>query len=435
MAIDMTYDEVANATIGKQKKPVPVTPAAPVMRAAPPTQLPASNLAADPVAAQSPVVAPPSPVVQPTAITTPTVASQQLQDGKGLAQGQNPDGSIKYAAITPNQVGPLGIAQQVVSAAYNKIIPGQDVSARLAQNRAGLDSSGETVASVPPPVALPTGSAAPKATVANESQSPVAPEASEAYKKSFGIGDLSVVGTHKFADPQGKAFDAYANAGMNTVKLSGGRSAVLGQSEADAATDARFAAAGTQKDAYGNWLSPERIADKERLKNMQYENAKFNATSPEITDQKVRNAGLRGMAVFDAEQKQLAGQADSTLKQAQAKGIMATTESAQGIADLQKKALAGDPQAIANYQMLTGKEEKYKDRYIPMNNRKVYNDMGQIVDEVSGGLYDAKTGKTVAGDGQKKAAPSQADLEHTAKKHGISVEQVKARLAQQQEGK
>ena len=34
--------------------------------------------------------------------------------------------------------------------------------------------------------------------------------------------------------------------------------------------------------------------------------------------------------------------------------------------------------------------------------------------------------------GEQQAGPSQADLEHTAKKYGMTVEQVKAKLAQQQ---
>ena len=46
---------------------------------------------------------------------------------------------------------------------------------------------------------------------------------------------------------------------------------------------------------------------------------------------------------------------ESPLKQAQTQGIMAQTESASTIAEIQKKALAGDQQALASYQALTGK--------------------------------------------------------------------------------
>ena len=46
---------------------------------------------------------------------------------------------------------------------------------------------------------------------------------------------------------------------------------------------------------------------------------------------------------------------ESPLKQAQTKGIMAQNDSASMMADIQKKALAGDQQALASYQALTGK--------------------------------------------------------------------------------
>lgn len=104
---------------------------------------------------------------------------------------------------------------------------------------------------------------------------------------------------------------------------------------------------------------------------------------------------------------------ESPLKQAQAQGIMAQTESAQMLADIKKKALAGDPQAMASYKALTQKgDTDYRDRYIKMNNRKVYNDMGQIVGEESGGLFDAATGKLVdsgaGGQKQQQQAPAAA---------------------------
>lgn len=100
---------------------------------------------------------------------------------------------------------------------------------------------------------------------------------------------------------------------------------------------------------------------------------------------------------------------ESPLKQAQTQGIMAQTESASTIAEIQKKALAGDPQAMASYRALTQKSgTDYKDRYIQMNNRKIYNDMGQIVGEESGGLFDAATGKPVdSGAGQPKQGGAQ----------------------------
>lgn len=52
--------------------------------------------------------------------------------------------------------------------------------------------------------------------------------------------------------------------------------------------------------------------------------------------------------------KQLA--VDSPLKDAQAQGILAQTDSAKMLADIQRKALAGDQQAAASYRALTGKD-------------------------------------------------------------------------------
>ena len=52
--------------------------------------------------------------------------------------------------------------------------------------------------------------------------------------------------------------------------------------------------------------------------------------------------------------KQLA--VDSPLKDAQAQGILAQTDSAKMLADIQRKALAGDVQAAASYRALTGKD-------------------------------------------------------------------------------
>ena len=65
---------------------------------------------------------------------------------------------------------------------------------------------------------------------------------------------------------------------------------------------------------------------------------------------------------------------------------------------------------------MSGKGTDYKDRYITLPNRKVYNDMGQIVGEEPGGIFDAATGRAVqpdqpakAGDAQAKAAQIKAD--------------------------
>ena len=140
-------------------------------------------------------------------------------------------------------------------------------------------------------------------------------------------------------------------------------------------------------------------------------NAATNATANASAEAGRAGIAMRGQDMASKnEAARLAGNpVENQLKQAQAQGIMATTESTKMLDDIKKKALAGDPQAMASYKALTQKGgTDYKDRYIQMNNRKVYNDMGQIVGEESGGLFDAATGKPVdsgAGGQKQGGAP------------------------------
>lgn len=53
--------------------------------------------------------------------------------------------------------------------------------------------------------------------------------------------------------------------------------------------------------------------DKERLAEIQYQRAKFNATSDEITDPRARAAGLRGLAQFNTENENLTKQSTARL--------------------------------------------------------------------------------------------------------------------------
>jgi hypothetical protein len=77
---------------------------------------------------------------------------------------------------------------------------------------------------------------------------------------------------------------------------------------------------------------------------------------------------------------------------------------AERMSNLRERAIAGDTKAIAALQSLSGKVPDYKDRYITMPNRKIYNDMGQIVGEEPGGIFDAATGQPVGW--QKQTATS-----------------------------
>ena len=74
-----------------------------------------------------------------------------------------------------------------------------------------------------------------------------------------------------------------------TTYLSGEASA------ADKARDAEFEAKGYGKDAYGNWVTPQRLADKQALSRIERERAEFNAFSDQVTDPNARAAGLRAM--------------------------------------------------------------------------------------------------------------------------------------------
>lgn len=151
-------------------------------------------------------------------------------------------------------------------------------------------------------------------------------------------------------------------------------------------------------------------------------NAATNATANASAESGRAGIAMRGQDMASKnEAARLAGNpVENQLKQAQAQGIMAQTESGKMLADIQKKALAGDPQALASYKALTQKGgTDYKDRYITLPNRKTYNEMGQITGEESGGIFDAAMGRPVQtdggqqggkpGDAQAKAAQIKAD--------------------------
>lgn len=82
-------------------------------------------------------------------------------------------------------------------------------------------------------------------------------------------------------------------------------------SDQDAARDARFEAAGYKKDGYGNWITPNRIADKEALGRIQRERAEFAAFSPDVTDPNARKAGLAAHALKYGPGDKLAADAAS----------------------------------------------------------------------------------------------------------------------------
>lgn len=77
-----------------------------------------------------------------------------------------------------------------------------------------------------------------------------------------------------------------------------------GLAAADMARDQEFAAKGYGKDAYGNWMTPQRMADKQSLAQIQSDRANFNAFNDQVNDPQARAAGLRKV-MFDTKQQEL----------------------------------------------------------------------------------------------------------------------------------
>lgn len=169
-----------------------------------------------------------------------------------------------------------------------------------------------------------------------------------------------------------------------------------------------------------------------QLERMQRSRMISDLTDPSITDPAVRERAAMAIGIAGRPE-------DNQLKQAQAQGIMAQTESSKMLADIQKKAMAGDAQAAASYRALTGKSgADYKDRYITLPNRKVYNEMGQVVGEESGGIFDAATGRPVQADAAKqgaaKAQSAPASAVDYLKKNPAQAEAFKAKYGYLPEG-
>lgn len=99
----------------------------------------------------------------------------------------------------------------------------------------------------------------------------------------------------------GKVYAGRDKSGQLHVNFNSGVDAA----EADKQRDERFTKAGYGKDAYGNWVTPQRIADKQSLERMQRERAQFDAFDPSITDPNARAAGMRRV-MFDLANDEMA---------------------------------------------------------------------------------------------------------------------------------
>lgn len=102
---------------------------------------------------------------------------------------------------------------------------------------------------------------------------------------------------------------------------------------------------------------------------------------------------------------------DNELKRAQAGGIAAQTESAKMLADIQRKALAGDQQAAATYRALTGKGNA-ADRYLTVHGGEEVGPDGMTRIKRPSAVFDAQSGQFVSPDQQKGAGKfSKADVD------------------------
>lgn len=90
---------------------------------------------------------------------------------------------------------------------------------------------------------------------------------------------------------------------------------------------------------------------------------------------------------------------ESPLKQAQTQGIMAQNDSASMMADIQKKALAGDQQAMATLNSLRGKGGSASDRFLTVQGGEEIGPDGMTKIKKPSGVFDAQTQKFVSMDG------------------------------------
>ncbi len=90
---------------------------------------------------------------------------------------------------------------------------------------------------------------------------------------------------------------------------------------------------------------------------------------------------------------------ENKLKQAQTQGILAQSQSAQMMADIQKKALSGDQQAMATLNSLRGKSQSASDRFLTVQGGEEIGPDGMTKIKRPGGVFDAQTQRFVPMDG------------------------------------
>lgn len=107
--------------------------------------------------------------------------------------------------------------------------------------------------------------------------------------------------------------------------------------DADAARDAEFAARGYGKDTYGNWMTPQRVADKQQLAELQSERIQRDAFDPTITDPSVRASGLRQIMLREMQEG----------RRLEHEGLLARVNATQRFTPMQLAQLARENRAEA----------------------------------------------------------------------------------------
>ena len=135
-------------------------------------------------------------------------------------------------------------------------------------------------------------------------------------------------------------------------------------------------------------------------------NAATNATANASAEAGRAGIAMRGQDMASKnEAARLAGNpVENQLKQAQAAGIMGQLESTKMLADIQKKALAGDPQAMASYKALTqkGGTENMRDNFMAVGGGQEFDATANVMRNVPQRLIDLRTGQEVGGKSAEK---------------------------------
>jgi hypothetical protein len=315
------------------------------------------------------------------------------ENARNAAAAESNVRSLYPAGTFDAPENPMAAASRTVQSAVSVPAMGAEEAAIRAKHDAVMNGQ----QSAADPAALAALKATPKLITAESAQSAMG----NPMRRSGGIsGSIDMAGVNGIMERENAARQSMIDAQRTDTQPGGGFNALTDQNAIDnAEKTARWRQDDLLAKAARNPAAGQVAAISAQGQN-QRESEEARAASVANVE-----AGRNALVMRGQDITAQRGAADEQLKGAQAQGIMAQTDSTRMLADIQKKALAGDPQAMAYYRALTQKGADYKDRYITLPNRKVYNEMGQIVGEESGGVFDAATGKPVqTANGQQKTS-------------------------------